>query len=74
MAFAWNNLITPDKSREDLMNEWRASLASPVAAASLGEIDDIVSVNELRVCICSALQMLAAKSSVRSRLHNVNPL
>ncbi len=74
VAFAWNNLITPDKSREDLMNEWRASLASPVAAASLGEIDDIVSVNELRVCICSALQMLAAKSSVRSRLHNVNPL
>ncbi len=74
VAFAWNHLICPDKSREDLIAEWKKSLSSPVAAASLGEIDDIVSVNELRARICSALQMLAAKGTVRNRLHTVNPL
>ena len=74
VAFAWNNMITPEKSRDDLIAEWRKSLASPVAAASLGEIDDIVSANELRARICSALMMLAAKGTVRPRLHTVNPL
>ena len=74
VAFAWNNMITPEKSRDDLIAEWRKSLASPVAAASLGEIDDIVSANELRARICSALMMLAAKGTVRPRLHAVNPL
>ncbi len=74
VAFAWNDLINPDKTRDELNAEWRKSLASPVAAASLGEVDDIVSVSELRVCICSALQMLAGKAPVRARLHNVNPL
>ena len=74
VAFAWNNLINPDKTREELNAEWRKSLASPVAAASLGEIDDIVSANELRARICSALLMLSAKGTVRARLHSVNPL
>ena len=74
VAFAWNDLINPDKTREELIAEWRRSLASPVAAASLGEVDDIVSANELRARICSALQMLAAKGTVRPRLHTVNPL
>ncbi len=74
VAFAWNNLINPDKTREELNAEWRKSLASPVAAASLGEVDDIVSANELRARICSALLMLSAKGTVRPRLHTVNPL
>ncbi len=74
VAFAWNQLICPDKSREDLIAEWKKSLASPVAAASLGEIDDIVSMNELRARICTSLQMLAGKVTVRNRLHTVKPL
>ncbi len=74
VAFAWNDLINPDKTRDELIAEWRKSLASPVAAASLGEVDDIVSANELRARICSALLMLAAKGTVRPRLHAVNPL
>lgn len=74
VAFAWNEHVSPAKSREELIAEWRKSLASPVAAASLGEIDDIVSANELRARICSALQMLSAKGTVRPRLHAVNPL
>ena len=74
VAFAWTNMINPDKTREELIAEWRKSMASPVAAASLGEIDDIVSANELRARICSALLMLSAKGTVRPRLHAVNPL
>lgn len=74
VAFAWNDMINPDKTREELIAEWRKSLASPVAAASLGEIDDIVSANELRARICSALLMLTAKGTVRPRLHTVSPL
>ena len=74
VAFAWNSLINPDKTREALEAEWRKSLASPVAAASLGEVDDIVSSNELRARICSALMMLAGKGTVRPRLHTINPL
>ncbi len=74
VAFAWNDLINPDKTREELIAEWRKSLASPVAAASLGEVDDIVSANELRARICSALLMLSAKGTVRTRRHTVSPL
>ena len=74
VAFAWTNMINPDKSRDELIADWRKSLSSPVAAASLGEVDDIVSANELRARICSALLMLSAKGTVRPRLHTVNPL
>ncbi len=74
VAFAWNHLVSVDKPREELEFEWKKSLASSVAAASLGEVDDIVSANELRARICSALLMLAAKGSVRTRRHTVNPL
>ncbi len=74
VAFAWNDFINPDTTREELIAEWRKSLASPVAAASLGEVDDIVSANELRARICSALLMLANKSTVRARRHTVSPL
>lgn len=74
VAFAWTDMINPDKTRDELIAEWRKSIASPVAAASLGEVDDIVSMNELRARICSALLMLTKKGNAYSRLHVVNPL
>lgn len=61
VAFAWDKYITEEKTREDLINEWKASVSSPVNAASSGEIDDIISINELRARICSALLMLSTK-------------
>jgi len=63
VAFAWDKYITEEKSREDLIAEWRASVSSPAYAAASGEIDDIISVNELRARVCSALLMLASKGS-----------
>ena len=61
VAFAWDKYITEDKTRDDLIMEWKSTVSSPVNAASSGEIDDIISVNELRARICSALFMLCAK-------------
>ena len=61
VAFAWNHYVTEDTKREELAAAWKASVASPVAAAATGEIDDIISVNELRARICSSLLMLSAK-------------
>ena len=73
VAFLWNNRITITESREDMIDEWKASLASPVAAASLGEIDDIINMTELRARICSALFMLASKGTARDYRHAVRP-
>ncbi len=61
VAFAWDKYITEEVTRESLIESWKASVSSPANAASSGEIDDIISVNELRTRICSALLMLAAK-------------
>ena len=61
VAFAWDKYITEETTRDSLIEDWRASVSSPANAASSGEIDDIISVNEMRARICSALLMLAAK-------------
>ena len=63
VAFAWDKYITLEKTREDLVEEWRASVSSPARAAASGEIDDIISTSELRARICSALLMLSAKGN-----------
>ena len=66
VAFAWDKYITEEKTREELIAEWKENVSSPAAAASSGEIDDIISINELRARICSALLMLSAKGDFSS--------
>ena len=63
VAFAWDKYITEENTREYLIEDWKASVSSPVHAAESGEIDDIISVNELRARICSALLMLSYKGA-----------
>ena len=63
VAFAWDKYITEEKTREDLVAEWKASVSSPSYAASSGEIDDIISISEMRARICSALMMLSSKGN-----------
>ncbi len=63
VAFAWDKYITEEKTRESLIEDWKASVSSPVHAAESGEIDDIISINELRARICSALLMLSCKGA-----------
>ena len=75
VAFAWNDKVTADKSREDLEKEWKEKCASPVAAAEIGEIDDIIENAELRQRICAALGMLFSKTDVApTRRHANMPL
>ena len=61
VAFAWDKYITEEKTRDELVNEWKTTVSSPANAAASGEIDDIISINEMRARICSALLMLSAK-------------
>ena len=63
VAFAWNESITTSLPREELEKEWRRSLASPVAAASLGEVDDIIAFPDIRKRLASALLMLTVNST-----------
>ena len=66
VAFAWDKYITEDKTREELVAEWKTSVSSPAYAAASGEIDDIISTNELRARLCSALLMLSGKGALAS--------
>ena len=74
VAFAWNDLVSETVSREELEKKWRTSLASPVAAACRGEIDDIISVDEMRQRVISALYMLAGKNVKTDKRHPILPL
>ena len=61
VAFAWDKYITEETTREELIAQWRNNVSSPANAAASGEIDDIITTNEMRARICSALLMLSAK-------------
>jgi acetyl-CoA carboxylase carboxyltransferase component len=74
VAFAWDKYITLEKSRDELISEWKASVSSPAVAAASGEIDDIISINELRARICSALLMLCSKNTQNVARRKVLPL
>lgn len=72
VAFAWNDKITAEKSREDLEKEWKEKCASPVDAAEKGEIDDVIADEELRQRICAALGMLFSKAQTKPERKHVN--
>ena len=50
----------PEATRKEKMAEWKEKYASPVEAARLGEIDDIIYAEELRQRICAAIEMMNA--------------
>ncbi len=50
----------PAKARAEKTAEWKNVEASPVEAARLGEIDDIIDAAELRQRICTAVEMMNA--------------
>ena len=66
VAFAWEKFIDEQTTRDELVNTWKTTVSSPAYAAAGGEIDDIISTNELRARICSALLMLSQKGYAAS--------
>jgi acetyl-CoA carboxylase carboxyltransferase component len=63
VAFLWNDKITEEVTRADLIEKWTRECASPEAAAADGSIDDVVKANELRQRICAAVYMLMMKNA-----------
>ena len=74
VAFAWDKYIDAETKREDLIENWKNSLSSPAYAAASGDIDDIITVNELRARLCSSLLMLCGKGTVSAARRRVLPL
>ncbi len=64
VAFAWNDKVTDNAKRGEVEKEWDSVMASPVLAAKAGEIDDIISLDELRVRVSAAFEMLGAKNAL----------
>ena len=58
VAFAKNQEVTSQDKRAQLEEEWNQEVASSLAAACYGEIDDIINPAELRARLCSALYMM----------------
>ncbi len=63
VAFLWNDKITEEITRADLLEKWTNECASPEAAAADGSIDDVVAASELRQRICAAVYMLMMKNA-----------
>ena len=75
VAFAWNDKVTDNSKRGELEAEWDSVMASPIAAAKAGEIDDIISLDELRQRVSAAFEMLGAKNALNlKKRHNNLPL
>ncbi len=64
VSFLYNKEIAesadPKATRKELTDKWNSENASPVEAARLGEVDDIVDTAELRQRICTAIEMMNA--------------
>ena len=72
VAFLWNQRVSKTVIREDLVEEWNSSHASPEAAAEDGSIDDVIPAAELRSRICSAVYMLLVKNGEGSYRKHCN--
>ncbi len=67
VAFAWNERITEETTRRQLEKKWLSEKASAAAAAAVGEVDDIITLPELRKRVTSALLMLTADGTAEGR-------
>ena len=52
----------PIEKRKNLEEEWELYMTTPILAANAGQIDDIISDEQLRAKIASAMEMLSMKS------------
>ena len=74
VAFVWNDKVG-EQSREELEAEWKEKCASASEACYKGELDDVISSDELRARICAAFSMLASKAEgTPARRHANMPL
>ena len=72
VAFAWGDKVDDNAKRSELEAEWDSVMASPLAAAKAGEIDDIISLDELRQRTAAAFEMLFAKNTLKLKKRHAN--
>ena len=53
----------PIAEKKAVTEEWKTKIASPVAAARTGDIDDIIDTADVRYRVASALEMLSSKAT-----------
>ena len=53
----------PIAEKKAVTEEWNTKIASPVAAARNGDIDDIIATEDVRYRVASALEMLSSKAT-----------
>lgn len=53
----------PIAEKKAVTEEWKTKIASPVAAARNGDIDDIIAKEDVRYRVASALEMLSSKAT-----------
>jgi len=61
VAFLHADEITAQRSRQDVLNDYLAQVASPLAGARAGYLDDVISPELTRAALISALDLLSAK-------------
>lgn len=72
VALLWNNKISKNVTRESLEAKWTEEVDTVVAAASTGEIDDIIDGSEIRQRLASAVMMLSGKAASAPRRRHAN--
>lgn len=66
VAMMWTEKLAgskaPIEKRKSLEEDWELYMSTPILAANAGQIDDIISAEQLRARVASALEMLSMKS------------
>ncbi|MPN18430.1 hypothetical protein SDC9_165790 [bioreactor metagenome] len=61
----WNDKLRGEKDpiagRAALVEKWRSDMASPIAAAQCGMIDDVIMPDELRARLIAAFDTLSSR-------------
>ena len=75
VAFLHADEITAQRNRQDILDEYLAKVASPVAAAKAGYIEDVIPPALTRAALISALDLLSAKRvSKNPKKHSNMPI
>jgi len=61
VAFLHADEINAQRSRQDILNDYLAQVASPLAGAKAGYLDDVIPPDLTRAALISALDLLSAK-------------
>ena len=75
VAFLHADEISAERSRAEILQDYLDGVASPIAAAKAGFLDDVIPPELTRAALISALDLLSAKRTVRNpKKHSNMPI